>query len=76
MRKAHNSKLKTHNSKCAKRTIQNSKLKMRKAHNSKLKTQNAQSAQFKTQNSKLKTHKWTIQNSERAWKTLPHIIKV
>ena len=49
---------------------------MRKAHNSKLKTQNAQSAQFKTQNSKLKTHKWTIQNSERAWKTLPHIIKV
>ena len=52
-----------HNSKLK---IQNSKLKMREAHNSKL----------KTQNSKLKTHKWTIQNSERAWKTLPHIIKV
>ncbi len=54
---------------------------MREAHNSKLKTQNsklinARSAQFKTHNSKLKTHKWTIQNSERAWKTLPHIIKV
>ena len=53
---------------------------MREAHDSKLKTQNsklinARSAQFKTHNSKLKTHKWTIQNSERAWKTLPHIIK-
>ena len=53
MREAHNSKLKT----------QNSKFKMREAHNSKL----------KTQNSKLK--KWILQNSERAWKTLPHIIK-
>ena len=63
MREAHNSKLKTQNSKCAKRTTQNSKLKMREAHNSKL----------KIQNSKLK--KWILQNSERAWKTLPHIIK-
>ena len=27
-------------------------------------------------NSTFNIQKWTIQNSERAWKTLPHIIKV
>ena len=49
---------------------------MREAHNSKLKIQNSKLKMRKAHNSKLKTHKWTIQNSERAWKTLPHIIKV
>ena len=48
---------------------------MREAHNSKLKIQNSKLKMRKAHNSKLKTHKWTIQNSERAWKTLPHIIK-
>ena len=49
---------------------------MREAHNSKLKIQNSKLKMRKAHNSKLKTHKWTIQNSERTWKTLPHIIKV
>ena len=43
-------------------------------NNSTFNIQHCRRQQFNIQHSTFK--KWTIQNSERAWKTLPHIIKV